>query len=657
MAAMPSTSREDRPRRRHLIRWIVLALGVVVLVAVLLLGLTAAATVGVRGDLQDGRASLQSGRQAVAAGDLTGASRLFADAGHSFDAADEGTHTGITGMLATLPVLGRNVDVASGLAQAGSELSAAGKDLSDAMDRLPDGLGSLAPDGGAVPLGALAGMQTAVDSAAGHAQIARTLVNATPSSLLVAPVADARFQAERQVGSAATALRAASLLFKGLPGFAGADGPRHYFFVAESPAELRGTGGIWGAWSILTVEQGRFSFSPFQPIESLKDLPPDRVPPPNPDYRRNYDQYGGAGFWRDMNMTPDFPSAARAVMASYRILKGRQLDGVISADPFALQQLLEVTGPTQVPGLGITIDAHTVVPFMTNKAYIRYASRADERKAVLGQVAGSAFDRFLSMDEHKIGRLHAIADAVAGGHLKIYSTDRSLQEGLSLAHADGALAVPPGDDLLSVVVNSRSGSKIDYYATRTVDYDVQLGGDRQAFATTTVNIHNGAPKGGLPDHVVDPFVHGRPGDNISLTTLSCRAPCTLISATRDGKAVGMRVGSELGYTWYQDFSTIPAGGTRELKVITRLENAWTGSSSAGEYRLTFLNQTTVRPTKARIAIHAPEGTRITWTNEPMATDGGTAVWTGVPGSRLELDVRFAAPFPLNVWRDAVRPFQ
>jgi hypothetical protein len=633
------------------------SLGVTAFVVLLLLGLTATATIGVRTHLKDGRADLQAGRGAVSAGDLEGAARLFTEAGHAFDQADSGTRQGIAGILGTLPILGRNLDVASGLAQAGSELAAAGVDLADAMNTLPDGLGSLAPDKGAIPLDAVVAMQTATDSAAGHAEIARTIVNATPSSLLVSPVADARFLAVRQVDSAASALRSASLLLKGLPGFAGADGPRRYFFVAESPAELRGTGGIWGAWSILTVERGRFSFSPFKPIESLRDLPADQVPPPNPDYRRNYDQYCGAGFWRDMNMTPDFPSAARAVLSSYEILKGQKLDGVISADPFALKDLLEVTGPTKVPGLGITVSAGTVVPFMTNEAYIRYASQADERKAVLGQVAGSAFQEFLSMDEHKIGRLHAIGDAVAGGHLKIYSTDPDLQDGLALAHADGAFVTPPGDDLLSVVVNSRSGSKIDYYASRTIDYDVQLGGDHEAFATTTVDIRNGAPKGGLPDHVVDPFSPGNPGDNISLTTFSCRAPCSLVSATRDGKQVKMRVGSELGFPWYQDFSTIPAGRARQLKVITRLENAWTGDSSAGEYRLTFLNQTTVDPTKVRIAIHAPEGTRITWTSQSMAVDGGTAVWTGIPGPRLSLDIRFAAPFPLSLWRDMIRPLQ
>jgi hypothetical protein len=82
---------------------------------------------------------------------------------------------------------------------------------------------------------------------------------------------------------------------------------------------------------------------------------------------------------------------------------------------------------------------------------------------------------------------------------------------------------------------------------------------------------------------------------------------------------------------------------------------WEGNSSAGTYRLTFLNQTTVQPTQVRIEIQAPGGQRITWTSTDMEIDGGTAVWEGTPGPRTELEVRFAAPVPLRWWRDVVRP--
>jgi hypothetical protein len=38
----------------------------------------------------------------------------------------------------------------------------------------------------------------------------------------------------------------------------------------------------------------------------------------------------------------------------------------------------------------------------------------------------------------------------------------------------------------------------------------------------------------------------------------------------------------------------------------------------------------------------------------MQVDGGTAVWRGTPGPRLELAVRFSAPLPLRWWRNVGR---
>ena len=52
-------------------------------------------------------------------------------------------------------------------------------------------------------------------------------------------------------------------------------------------------------------------------------------------------------------------------------------------------------------------------------------------------------------------------------NLAVYSNNGSFQQGLERAGVAGALAAPPGD-FVSIVVNNASGSKVDYYAQRTV---------------------------------------------------------------------------------------------------------------------------------------------------------------------------------------------
>src|SRR5439155_21780443 len=62
-----------------------------------------------------------------------------------------------------------------------------------------------------------------------------------------------------------------------------------------------------------------------------------------------------------------------------------------------------------------------------------------------------------------------------------------------------------------------SGTKIDYFATRRVSYDVTLGGDGQAVATTRVRLSNGAPTHGQPPYVIGPRASAaRAGDQVSL---------------------------------------------------------------------------------------------------------------------------------------------
>ena len=179
---------------------------------------------------------------------------------------------------------------------------------------LPDGLGALAPVDGRIPVDTLASLAGEVEAAAAETAGALEMVRATPSTLIPATVAEARFEALEQVAGLRDALDAASVLMAGMPALLGGDEPTRYLVIAESPAEQRGTGGIWGAYTIMTAHDGRLSFGPFAQLQDYPEVPADELPAPSPDYRENYDQYGGAGAWTDLNMTPDMPSAARAVL-------------------------------------------------------------------------------------------------------------------------------------------------------------------------------------------------------------------------------------------------------------------------------------------------------------------------------------------------------
>jgi hypothetical protein len=625
-------------------------------VAAVLVSWEAVAVLRSGGHLVAGRNHLEDARRELFSGNLTDATADFDRARTEFETAAAAASSG----PGWVPVLGNSLDVARGLGEAGERLAGAGAELGAALDGLPDGIGSLAPSRGRIPLPVYAGLAAALQQASDDAHAALDALDQTPESFVIGPVREARWDAQDRVEGVVRAMVGADALVRGVESFAGGAGERRYLVVAQNPAELRGTGGIWGAAAVLTLREGRPSFGPVRPTQSFAKVAADRVPAPSPDYRQNYDQYGGAGSWQNMNSTPDFPSAARAALGNYAIGEGQRLDGVIAADPLALQALMGVTGSVAVPGTEHQVSAEDVVDFTANRAYSMFDGPTN-RKEALGSVAIDVLERFLAIEGKGLARFKAIGEAMSGGHLLIYTTDQTFERGLVLLGAGGAFGRAPSDegdpaDLVAVTVNSGSGNKVDFYATRSVSYDVTLGGDRESQATLTTSIDNEAPTSGAPRYVLGPFVRGLgPGDQLPLITVSCD-PCDLTSAMRDGAPISVATGTELGVRWYRDYRRIAAGETGTLALSWHGRGVWEGNGSGGSYRLVFLGQPTIQPTDLRISITAPPGTKVVWTSEPMAIDGSTAVWQGTPVARTVLEIRFQAPLLLRWWRDVVRPF-
>ena len=395
-----------------------------------------------------------------------------------------------------------------------------------------------------------------------------TRLDEAPTSLLLGPVGPARLDAQAQLDELGRSVHATHLLLQGLPRFLGGEGRQRYFFGAQDPAELRGTGGLIGAYSILTTDDGRFHFTPFLPIHGLTPPPVESVPSPNPDFRANYDQFRVDGrFWTSINVMPDMPTVGQAILSSYEAVTGERLDGVILADPFAEAALLRATGPVRIPGYDIEIGADNVVPFTTNEAFAVFTDPA--MRKVLGDVARVVFEQFVSQEAADHLDLEQFVDAAADRHILMFSTDASMQEGLQATPVGGAL-LPPGSDgdLLSVVVNSAAGSKVDFYQDPNFRYAIDLQNDGFGVADLDVTLRNDAPKSGQPGYVIGPagsekgtvLEHLRAGESVALVNAYCGTDCVPVER-REGDGPLRTVGSktDLGVRYEQRYVPIRSG--------------------------------------------------------------------------------------------------
>jgi hypothetical protein len=633
MTRIRENGTEITPPRRSRRRVVAAAFAVLVAVILAAVLLTVIVALGVRDELERGRAELRSGRVALFAGRLDEAVASFDEARGRFETAGDRAGSWPGAISARIPLLGRTIDVMAALADAASASAGTVTRVAAGIADLPGGVdGLISPDGSISLDDAVRVEQLLAAAEDDTAEVLHT-VRSSPSGLLPAPVSRARREAIDELEGTRDLIGSARALAGTFPAFAGETGTRRYLFFAENPAELRGTGGLWGAFALVQARDGRFTVSRFRPVQSLPVLPPEQVPVPFPEYRRNYGEYGAPAYLINVNMTPDFPSAARAALATWEATGRPPLDGVITADPFALRELLLVTGRVGTPIRGLSITAEDVVPFLTNGAFARFSDPVT-RKVVLGEAARAVVDRFLAIEGRAMPRLRALARAAAAGHLKVFSSDPSVQSAFARAGVDSGLHAD-GGDLAAVIVNAGAGGKIDFFSTRTVRHDVTLLPGGGVAAITSVTIANDAPTTGQPRYVIGPHV-GEAGDNIPLVAIYCGPGCRLTGAERDGRAVRLGSGSELGFRFFRDYFTIPSGQERALTVRTEVPGAWSDSGSDGTYRLRLVGQTTIRPTLGTVTVHAPVGMRFTAGSDGIELDGDTATWRGVLGARLEL---------------------
>ena len=644
----PADGPRPPPGRRR-VRWLVLAgLGLVLIACAVSTAVTYAS-------LSRGRDALAAARTDLVTGDAAGAKGEFAAAQDAFRAAQGTAAAPWLRAMGLVPFVGRTPDTVQTMADVGIQTARAGSEIADAIAALPDGLASLAPSGGVIPVERIAAFAAPVSRAEALTASALVTLRRSAGHLVMAPVADARADALEVLGALQAQLEAGVGILEGLPGFLGADGPRTYLFGAVNPAETRGGGGLLGAYALLSVDDGRFRFGRFSPTQQLPLLDVADLPGATPDYAENYAQYReGDGFWLNANMTPDFPSFAATMTEAYTAATGDRIDGVLTADPFALQALLTATGPTLIPGLGIRVSADDVVGFVTNEAF-RKLRDPRERKEVLGAVAASVVDRFLARPDPSLFALKNLAATASAGHIQLWSADSGLQSGLRATGVGGAFD-PPEGDLLAVVQNNASATKLDFYQQRVVDYDIELGDAGTAVADLEVTLRNEAPTSGYPPYVIGPApgVTSSPGENIAILQVYCGEGCGVEAAVVDGEAIDTGLHEELGHRYLATYQRIAPGATSSLRERLALPRAWDGNSSGGTYRLHLATQPLIHPDDVRVTIAIPPGMHVTERSPELDLEGGLAVYRGSPRADLDLWVRFRPSLPIRVWRDITR---
>ena len=316
---------------------------------------------------------------------------------------------------------------------------------------------------------------------------------------LLPQVAGPLRQAREQLRSVTGILDASASASQIVPGMFGAEKPRNYLLMIQNNAEVRSTGGIPGALAVLTLDKGKLSLGAQSTAGAVGITSPTL--PVDPEQQQIYSGRLGK-YMQDVNLTPDFPTAASTAQAMWERKTGQRVDGVISMDPVALGYILDATGPIKISnsellavsaGLPTELSGKNVVPTLLSDVY----AKIDEPKLQDAYFAGVAQEIFAALSSGK-GDAKALVDGMtrgtAEGRVLVWSGKENEQAILAKYPLSGSIAGPSvSPSQFGVYFNDGTGAKMDYYVKRSVQLIEECTGDEYGQVKVRITSTNTAP--------------------------------------------------------------------------------------------------------------------------------------------------------------------
>jgi hypothetical protein len=404
-------------------------------------------------------------------------------------------------------------------------------------------------------------------------------VDDLPSSWL--PIVNSRRnQLAEQMSSIRGYVDAAARAAQVLPVMLGDSGPKRYFIGMQNEAELRGTGGLPGAFTIAVANHGTLRFTRFLSDSAMLPVKTGRRIDTKLDFGPDYNAaYGGSeptSSYLDSNVSPDFPYTARIWAAMWQKVSGQRVDGVLAVDPTALGYFLQAVGPTKLPS-GRVITAQNVVSLTEKDQYAIFPDNTDRKNFVVA-VLKAAAKKLTSGAGAAYNILRAASLSSSERRLVVWARDPAIQRVLEDGDYTGSI---PRDNrpFAGLILNNAASGKLDYYLSRSVQY-IRTGCGSDRDVTVTITLKNNAPAAGLPAYVTtrvdDAPATAVPGDSRVILDFYGTVGGLLQGITLNDKPTTAIVEQASGHPIFRMDLELPRGTTQTI-VLHLKEPAGSGS--------------------------------------------------------------------------------
>lgn len=319
-------------------------------------------------------------------------------------------------------------------------------------------------------------------------------------------------------------------LLEAAPYILGIDKPRTYLVLFQNDKELRPTGGFLTAYSIMTVDKGKFSPVSSSDIYNLDAKYKPVLPAPDPivNYLKGPYVLSQNFRLRDLNWSPDFAESMKTFTTEAAKVGITEIDGIISVDTQVLVYLLDAIGQIGVPGFGnfstdiepkcncpnviyelesfADIEGPVVWdPAGTGK--IIYAPpNYDNRKKIIGPLMNSVLANAMGQPKEKLpGLFEAGFKSLMEKHVLFYLFDQNAQAAVNAFGIAGTIKETAGD-YLHINDANLGGRKSNLYVTQEVNQEYSVGKDGYIEKTVTITYKNPEVQDGWLNSVLPNWV-------------------------------------------------------------------------------------------------------------------------------------------------------
>jgi hypothetical protein len=547
----------------------------VVIVAVALLGVVGAgAWLVVRGreartamaQLQLDGAQLQrqlSEYDLVAAGSTLSKVRVDAQRAHRL------TGDPVWGVAGVVPVLGRNLRAARNVSAVLANVTVASRPLETVLPRLDPG--RLPAGGGRIDTAALSQLANALPSVSAAVSAGAVTVGELNAGQLRPEVASGVTTLDAALSSARGPLADAVPVLRSVPSMLGSDGRRSWVVLLQQDAEARGTGGLVGAYAVVTTDHGKISLVSAKPrgiLDAGPSIPAATLPS---DLRALYGK--DLTEWAGFNASPNFAYTGQLAAAGWKARPdSTPLNYVAGVDQYVVAAMLAATGPVTVRG--VTVDRGNAVDFLSRDVYRRWKDPHDV-DAVTTELVQSVFAR-LTVGKFDLRTLvTAMREPLHQRRLLLWAADQNEQDQLQRLSVSGAIPNAPGPFAMAVI-NNGGGNKLDAYLKVHTDYRPGICANNTRVGQIAVTLTNSAPRTGLPAYVnvrTDRLQVGltgaetHNGSNRILLDIYGPVGSSAALTTLDGQVLAPNVGLDSNHTVWRVEVPIEAGQRRTVNVV------------------------------------------------------------------------------------------